>query len=64
MWMKSMAREDDPQLISALVARGATLWSVPADGLAVWRKTVEAVTRKFESAYPEVMQAYRKIAQP
>jgi TRAP-type C4-dicarboxylate transport system substrate-binding protein len=57
-------REDDSQLISALVARGATFWSVPTDGLEPWQKRVEAVTRKFESTYPEVMQAYRKITQP
>ena len=57
-------REDDSQLISTLVARGATFWSVPADDLEPWQKRVEAVTRKFENTYPEVMQAYRKIAQP
>lgn len=55
-------REDDSQLISKLIARGATFWSVPADGLAPWQKKVEEVTRKFEASYPEVIQRYRAIA--
>jgi TRAP-type C4-dicarboxylate transport system substrate-binding protein len=55
-------QQDDSQLISTLVARGATFWSVPADGLVPWQKKVEAVTRQFESTYPEVTQQYRAIA--
>jgi len=55
-------QQDDLRLISTLVARGATYWSVPADGIAPWEKRVEGVTRKFESIYPEVIQQYRAIA--
>jgi len=55
-------QQDDLQLISTLVAKGATYWSVPAEGMALWKERVEGVTRKFENAYPEVIQQYRAIA--
>ena len=55
-------QQDDLQLISTLVARGATYWSVPAEGMAPWKERVGGVTRKFENAYPEVMQQYHAIA--
>ena len=55
-------QQDDSQLVSTLVAeRGATFWSVPANELAPWKEQVEGVTRKFASAYPEVIRQFRAI---
>jgi len=54
-------QQDDFQLISTLVARGATYWSVPTDGLALWKKRVEGVTHKFKSTYPAVIEQFRAI---
>ncbi len=53
--------QDDFQLISTLVAQGASYWAVPVNELEPWKERVEGVTRKFANAYPEVIQQYRAI---
>ena len=54
-------REDDAQLVSALVARGASYRGVPANELAPWKERTQGVARKFEASHPQVMERFRAI---
>jgi TRAP-type C4-dicarboxylate transport system substrate-binding protein len=54
-------KNDDRQVLSDLMAKGATYSSIPENELAPWKKKVEGVAQKFADAHPDIMKQFRAL---